>query len=203
MQATLYLKSIDQHLNRIISSVSMPTLQWSGDVFEDLVSCILDMQIRYRGNAVRYKKMKQLLNGAQITHKNLFSIDDEGLQHMNMSGQKYKALMNLCIYWEEQRLDNTNWHSLNDNEVRNILTKIKGVGNWTIDMILLFTLQRENIFPKDDFHLKKIMKRVYEISEDKNLEKEMQYIAEDWQPYSSIAVLYLLAFKKNENSQSN
>ncbi|GAB5476144.1 MAG: DNA-3-methyladenine glycosylase [Maribacter sp.] len=181
----------------------MPTLQWSGDVFEDLVSCILDMQIRYRGNAVRYKKMKQLLNGAQITHKNLFSIDDEGLQHMNMSGQKYKALMNLCIYWEEQRLDNTNWHSLNDNEVRNILTKIKGVGNWTIDMILLFTLQRENIFPKDDFHLKKIMKRVYEISEDKNLEKEMQYIAEDWQPYSSIAVLYLLAFKKNENSQSN
>ncbi len=198
LQAILHLQKADQRLGAIISNVVMPTLQWSGDVFEDLVSCILDMQIRFRGNAIRYKKMKKLLDGAQIIHKNLFSIDDEGLKHINMSGQKYKALINLCTYWEEQRLDNTNWQSLNDDEVRTILSNIKGVGNWTIDMILLYTLQRQNIFPKDDFHLKKIMKSVYEISEDENLKKEMQDIAEDWQPYCSVAVLYLLKFKENE-----
>lgn len=63
-------------------------------------------------------------------------------------------------------------------------------------MILLYTLQRPNIFPVGDFHLKKIMKQVYEIQDNENLKKEMLDIAEEWKPYQSIAVLYLLEWKK-------
>lgn len=194
--ALRYLKKVDPNLNKIITKVTIPTLQWSGDVFEDLVSCILDMQIRYRGKAVRYKRLKELLCGQRITHHNLFSIGNKGFKFINMSRQKHNALMSLCEYWDTQKLDDISWQDLTDEQVRETLSQIKGIGNWTIDMILLYTLQREDIVPFDDFHLKKVMKSVYKIEDDATLKKEMQYIAEDWKPYCSIAVLYLLEYRK-------
>ncbi|WP_422106515.1 DNA-3-methyladenine glycosylase family protein [Winogradskyella sp.] len=196
-KAIQHLRKVDPHLNKITSRISIPTLQWSGDVFEDLVSCILDMQIRYRGKAMRYKRLKELINGERITHYNLFSIREEGFKFINMSSQKYNALMNLCSYWEAHKLEKTSWQDLSDTDVRELLINIKGIGNWTIDMILLFTLQRENIVPLDDFHLKKAVKTIYNIQDDQNLKEEMQYLAEDWAPYGSVAVLYLLELTKN------
>lgn len=100
LKGNAYLKKADERLGTIISSVSLPTLYWSGYVFEDLVSCILDMQIRYRGNALRYKRLKDLLENAPITVENLFSIGDTGLAKIKMSGQKYKALVTLADHWQ-------------------------------------------------------------------------------------------------------
>ncbi|MDP5230079.1 MAG: hypothetical protein NWQ38_06770 [Cellulophaga sp.] len=196
LKGNAYLKKADERLGTIISSVSLPTLYWSGYVFEDLVSCILDMQIRYRGNAVRYKRLKDLLENAPITAENLFSIGDTGLAKIKMSGQKYKVLVTLADHWQQHRLEVTDFQNLSDEDVKSILLNIKGIGNWTVDMILLYTLQRPNIFPVGDFHLKKIMKQVYEIQDNENLKKEMLDIAEEWKPYQSIAVLYLLEWKK-------
>ncbi len=73
-----------------------------------------------------------------------------------------------------------------------MLLPIKGIGNWTIDLILLFTLRREDVLPVDDFHLKKVMTQVYEIAGDVNLKTEILNISEYWRPYRSAAVLYLL-----------
>ena len=196
LKGNAYLKKADERLGTIISSVSLPTLYWSGYVFEDLVSCILDMQIRYRGNAVRYKRLKDLLENAPITAENLFSIGDTGLAKIKMSGQKYKALVTLADHCQQHRLEVTDFQNLSDEDVKSILLNIKGIGNWTVDMILLYTLQRPNIFPVGDFHLKKIMKQFHEIQDNENLKKEMLDIAEEWKPYQSIAVLYLLEWKK-------
>ncbi|MBC7525768.1 MAG: hypothetical protein H7239_15185 [Flavobacterium sp.] len=109
-----------------------------------------------------------------------------------MSSKKYNALINLSTYWQDNNLAFLDWDELTDDEVRNLLKEVKGVGNWTVDMILLYTLQRPNIFPTDDLQLKKVMRKVYEIDEHENLKKEMEFIADDWKPYRSTAVLYLL-----------
>lgn len=165
-------------------------------VFEDIVSCILDMQIQYRGKSLRFMRLKELVQGDLVTTKNLFSIGDSGLKYLNMSRQKYNALLNLCLFWDENGMDDYDWESKTDEEIRVVLGKIKGIGNWTIDMILMFSLQRPDIFPVDDYHLKRVMTAQFDLRNDKSLKAEMLAIAEEWRPNRSKVVLQLL----NQNS---
>lgn len=196
-EALEFLKDKDDRLASIIERTTMQTIRWSGDIFEDLVSCILDMQIRYRGRAVKFNKMKEALNGATINQNSIYHLQNEKLKSIKMSSQKYNALMCLSTYWQANNLAFLDWNELEDDEIRSLLNEIKGIGNWTIDMILLFTLQRSDVFPIDDLQLKKAMRKVYEIDESENLKKEMEYISNDWKPYRSTAVLYLLENAKN------
>ncbi len=195
-KALEFIYNSDEKLKEYILNNDLSKLKINSEftVFEDLVSCILDMQLRFRGNAVRYKRLKKLLNNQPITPDNIFSIRDEGIAEINMSRQKYQALENLTLFWEENELDKIKWQELEDEQIRQLLSQIKGIGNWTIDMILLFTLQRQDVFPIDDFHLKKAMANLYELNLEnkKNLKKEMVLISQNWKPYRSTAVLYLL-----------
>lgn len=191
-EALEFLKAKDERLARIFESTSMKTIRWSGDIFEDIVSCILDMQIRYRGKALKFNKMKEALNGATLNQNSIYLLESEKLKSIKMSSQKYNALIYLSTYWQANNLAFLDWNELEDDEIRSLLYEIKGIGNWTVDMILLYTLQRPNIFPADDLQLKKAMRNVYEIDENENLKKEMKYIADDWKPYRSTAVLFFL-----------
>ena len=195
-EALDFLKAKDERLASIIERTTMETIRWSGDIFEDLVSCILDMQIRYRGKAVKFNKMKEALSGATINQNSIYLLEGEKLKSIKMSSQKYNALIFLSTYWQENNLAFLDWNELENEEIRSLLNKIKGIGNWTVDMILLFTLQRPDVFPQDDLQLKKAMRKVYEIDESENLKKEMNVIADNWKPFRSTAVLYLLASKK-------
>ncbi len=197
-QAPDFLKANDTRLAHIIENTSIETIQYSGAIFEDLVSCILDMQIRYRGYATRYKRLKECTGNHDIEPKIIFLLSAECIKIINMSRQKLTALNALADYWTANNYDDIDWHNKTDEEIRNLLINIKGIGNWTIDMILLYTLQRPDIFPIDDLQLKKVMRKVYEIDESENLKKEMEYIADDWKPFMSTAVLHLLASTKQK-----
>jgi DNA-3-methyladenine glycosylase II len=87
-----------------------------------------------------------------------------------------------------------------DNEVVKELSSIKGIGKWTIDMILLYTLNRPNVFPYEDFHLKQIMVSLYGLNEKVKLKAQMLAVAENWGEQKSLAVLYLLAYKQYNKS---
>lgn len=193
-----FLKENDTRLEQIIENNTLPTLHYAGDIFEDLVSCILDMQIRYRGYATRYKRLKECTANKQILPNTIFTLSAECQKVINMSRQKLAALNALAEYWTANEYSEIDWQNKNDDEIRALLIKIKGIGNWTVDMILLYTLQRQDVFPVDDLQLKKTMRKVYEIEESENLKKEMHLIADDWKPYRSIAVLYL--FEHNKKS---
>lgn len=192
-----FLKAKDERLASIIEKTTIETIRWSGDIFEDLVSCILDMQIRYRGYATRYRRLKECTGNKQILPNTIFTLSAECQKVINMSRQKLAALNALSEYWTENNYINIDWHNKSDEEIRKLLIKIKGIGNWTVDMILLYTLQRKDVFPIDDLQLKKAMQKIYEIDESENLKKEMEYISNDWKPYRSTAVLYLLENAKN------
>lgn len=195
--AIQYLKQKDERLATIIDRTTMETIRWSGDIFEDLVSCIVDMQIRYRGKNIKFNKIKEALNGATINHYSIYALTPEQLKTIKLSNQKYNALLNLSTFWALNNCSFLDWNELSDDEIRIFLSEIKGVGNWTIDMILLYTLQRQDIFPVDDLQLKKTLTKIYEIDATDSLKKEMLYIADDWKPYRSTAVLYLIESIKN------
>lgn len=91
------------------------------------------------------------------------------------------------------------WNTLSDDAIRQHLSSIKGIGNWTIDMILLYTLGRPDVFPYDDFHLKQIMTRVYGLDSSSKLKAQMLEIASLWGNHRSLAVKYLLSWKEQQN----
>ena len=102
--------------------------------------------------------------------------------------------MGVVEFWKREQID---WRTLTDEEVIEKLSSIKGIGKWTIDMILLYTLQRPNVFPCDDFHLKEIMIKLYGLNPNVKLKAQMIEISNAWGEYKSLAVKYLLEYKKS------
>jgi DNA-3-methyladenine glycosylase II len=102
----------------------------------------------------------------------------------------------LSAYWDIYNWSYLEWYKLSDDEIRSLLLEVEGIGSKTVEMILLYTFQRPDIFPIEDLQLKNVMKKVYEIDDKEDLESEMIYISDDWKPFRSTAVLYLLETAK-------
>jgi DNA-3-methyladenine glycosylase II len=163
----------------------------------------VDQQIHYRSRGVYLKKLLTLLDEDLPTATNLSRIDEEHFVAMKISRQKYHALKNLATHWTQHQLQSLDWEAQSDEAVRQALLAIKGIGPWTVDMILLYTLGRPDVFPVGDYHLKKIMIDLYDLSPGKGLAAEMTNIAEEWAPYRSLAVLSLFAWQASQPSTAS
>jgi DNA-3-methyladenine glycosylase II len=191
------LSSNDEILKKIIGTIPVPEIDSTGDVFHDLISCILEQQIHYRSSKKIFAKMLERAGLSRLTLDNFEILEEKALPFAKLSDSKYQTLAQTLDFFAKNKPD---WQQLSDAEVRAKLAGIKGIGPWTMDMILLYTLQRPNIFPFDDFHLKAVMVKMYGLNPDVQLKKQMLEVAEMWQPHQSLAVKYLLAWKEfNKN----
>lgn len=184
------LKNRDHSLVPLLDSTGFPHYKNTHDVFEDVCSCILDMRIHYTptGPAFRYPRLKKLLNGGSITPELILDFPDEILLPLKLSHQKLESLKICAKKWVEESLGQLNWVRLSDEEVLSYLQGIKGVGDWTKQMILMFTLKRSDIFPKGDYQLTKAMCEYYGLEEKKGIQEELEQIASNWTPYRSVVV---------------
>jgi DNA-3-methyladenine glycosylase II len=189
------IKIIDQILEKIILQIPKPVIESTNDVFHDLMSCIIEQQIHYRSTKRIFAKALERASIDQLTIDNFNLLEKHSLSQIKLAMGKYETMLTFIEYWNENTKD---FNSLSDGEVISELSSIKGIGKWTIDMILLYTLNRPNIFPYDDFHLKQIMVSLYGLNEKVKLKAQMLAIAENWGDQKSLAVLYLLAYKKTK-----
>ena len=191
----------DKELKQIIKEIPEPSFQSTDDVFYDLCCCIIEQQIHYRRKVPVFNAIIESLSNKYPRPENIRKLDPKIFSDKKISRNKYDSLLALSDYWLENKLDEFDWQKASDIEVRQMLSKIEGVGDWTIDMILLFTLGRTDIMPLGDYHLKIIISKVYGISHS-NLKKQMKQISDQWQPYRSTAVLYLLDWKSYVNKRT-
>lgn len=187
------IEEADPILGRIIKVA--PPLKFVSTqlVFHDLMSCILEQQIHYRSTKKIFQKMLDSAGIEVLTPENFGDLEEKGFAKVTLSIGKLETAHRVLEYWQTNTLD---WQQMSNQEVVERLSGIKGIGKWTIDMILLFTLERPNVFPKDDFHLKQIMAELYGLNANVKLEKQMSEIAELWGDHKSLAVLYLLGWKE-------
>jgi DNA-3-methyladenine glycosylase II len=189
----IILAKADPILEMIILQVPQPLVNTTNDVFHDAMSCILEQQIHYRSTKKIFAKALERANIEILTMENFHFLENHGLSQIKLSMGKYETMMLFIDYWRNNTLD---FNNLTDNEIVTQLSIIKGINKWTIDMILLYTLQRPNIFPYDDFSLKAIMAKLYGLNPKVKLKKQMLDIAKRWGGQKSLAVLYLLEAKK-------
>ena len=193
MEKSIKLFENDFVLKNIINTVPKTLIQSTNNVFHDLMSCILEQQIHYRSTKKIFQKMLNTASLEILTPENFTQFEEKTFQNANFSINKYETIEQTIDFFKTNK---TVWHELNDEEVISQLSSIKGIGKWTIDMILLYTLQRPNIFPFDDFHLKNMMVKLYNLDEKSRLKAQMLEVASYWGEHKSLASLYILGYKK-------
>lgn len=183
----------DAILKNIIATIPEPQIQSTNNVFHDLMSCILEQQIHYRSTKKIFQKMLNSASLEILTPENFPQFEEKAFSNIKLSVGKYETVLRIIEFWDENTIK---WQALKDEEVISTLSSIKGIGKWTIDMILLYTLQRPNIFPFDDFHLKNIMIQLYGLDANVKLKAQMIEVSNAWGNDKSLAVKYLLAWKE-------
>lgn len=184
--------SQDDVLATIISQVDLPKIHRTGDVFHDLMSCVLEQQIHYRSSKRIFEKMLATAEIDRLTLDNFEEFAAKGISNYKLPIQKLGTVQGIVDFFS---ISDINWTDLPDEEVRKTLTSLKGISNWTADMILLYTLGRADIFPFDDYHVKQVMNVLFELETGPEKKSEMRAISDHWKPYRSLATRYLLAWK--------
>jgi DNA-3-methyladenine glycosylase II len=192
-QAINQLQNADDVLKNIIATIPEPTIETTNDVFHDLMSCILEQQIHYRSTKRIFQKMLKTANIERLTLNNFAEFEKTAFVNSKLAIGKLETVERIVDFFTVNKI---NWALLNDDEVIEKLSSIKGIGKWTIDMILLYTLERPDVFPYDDFHLKEIMVKLYGLNPNVKLKAQMLDVAEVWGEHKSLAVKYLLAWKE-------
>lgn len=194
-QALHHLRQIS-HLQPLVESIPLTEPNTSGDLYYDLLESIVSQQLSVKVATVIFNRFLTLFDGGYPHPKQLLRMEVETLRGVGLSYQKANYLQNVATFFEQEQLDGNDWHAtLTDEEVVKYLSQIKGVGKWTVEMILMFTLQRPDVFPVDDLGIQQGMMRLYDLPNDKTLKKRMGEIAEDWRPYRTTACRLIWRWK--------
>ncbi|MDP3917924.1 MAG: DNA-3-methyladenine glycosylase 2 family protein [Candidatus Woesebacteria bacterium] len=127
--------------------------------FEDLVNAICSQQLSGKAAETIFSRVKKLL--IKITPKNILSKSDQELRDCGLSWQKVSYIKDLAVQTLNSKLEILKLNKLSDEEIINELTKVKGIGRWTAEMFLMFSLARPDILPKDDLGINKTVASWY------------------------------------------
>ncbi len=182
------LASADEDLAMIIRAHKYPPMWTRSNSFETLVHIILEQQVSLASALAALNKLRERIK--DITPENFLVLTDEELKACYFSRQKTLYARGLAQELLDGRLDLKALEQLSDEEVRARLIQIKGIGHWTIDVYLMFVLNRTDIFPIGDLAALNALKRVKQLPEGASKEQLAQ-LATRWQPNRSIATMLL------------
>jgi DNA-3-methyladenine glycosylase II len=196
-----FLKEKDPKLVNLIDAVTLPALQ-SDDVYSSLIQSIVSQQLSVKAADTIHKRFLDLFPSKYPYPEFVAALDLEEMRGVGLSYQKANYIKNTANFWEEKGLLNQDWSVLSDDEIIKLLSEIKGVGKWTVQMILMFTLQRQDVLPVDDLGIQQGMYMLYDLDKEniKDLKKQMEATAEAWRPYRSIVSRYIWRYKDTVKS---
>ena len=169
-----------------------------GDIFCGLVEAIVSQQLSTRAAATIYSRVRALLpNGGAPTPEALMSLPDDALRGAGLSRQKLAYMRDLSQKMLDGSINTPALAGMTDDEIVTELTKIKGIGRWTVEMLLIFRLTRPDVFPVGDLGIVKAMQKAYNLRGAPNV-KRLHVIAERWRPYRTVASWYLWASLENK-----
>ena len=199
MQKALdYLSKKDKVLQHIIENFGNPIIQKRAEGFSALCHIILEQQVSIASAKACYDKIFLLLGG--ITPETILAASDSDLRSCGVSRQKTIYLKDLASKVSSKELDFASFSTKSEAEIRAELITIKGVGNWSIEVYLMFCLQAPDIIPFGDIAIKNTIKELYDI----HTLEEMESLAENWKPQRTLAsfVIWHYYLKKRPKQRS-
>jgi DNA-3-methyladenine glycosylase II len=184
----------DPGLVPILDRVGACTLKPRKDYFVLLCLAIFNQQIAMKTAETLFRRFASHFPSGRPTPQRVIpfieTASEETLRHCGLSRQKRGYLLDLAKHFASNSIPTRRIASMTDDEVIAALTAVKGIGRWTAEMFLMFTLNRPDVFPVDDLGLQKGMQRILK-SRVLPSERRMIKRAEIWRPYRTIATWYI------------
>ena len=186
-----YLSSLNVNLSKFLKSYNVPTLPIEKNYFWSLCRSVIYQQISGKAaKKISDRYLSLYANGERMSPSEVIDIDIKKIFKVGISRQKASYIKNIAHAFNTKIIDEKNISKLNDREIIDQLTTIKGVGKWTAEMFLIFTLRRPDVFPVTDLGVQKGFKIFYSLDDLPTIEL-MNKKSESWKPYRTIMSLYL------------
>lgn len=178
----------DSQLGSIIKQYGYPPMWTRKPNFKTLIHIILEQQVSLASAKAALNKLQEKLGA--ITPKKVFALSDQELKACYFSRQKTVYARCLAEAIITKKIDLKKIPTSGNDQIRQQLKSIKGIGDWTVDVFLLFALQRTDVFPVGDLAMVNALKEIKQLTIKTNREDLMK-LAESWKPYRSIATMML------------
>ena len=188
-QELAFLKEKDEKLKAVIEEIGYIKRPIIPDLFTALISSILSQQISSQAFNTIWNRFLEL--SKPITAENILKLKVEEIQKIGTSFRKAQYIYELALKIKNKELNLETLNSLSDQEIIQELTKIKGIGKWTAQMLLIFSMQRKNVISYDDLAIIRGLKIIYK--KDFISKIEFNEITSRFSPYNSSASLYIWA----------
>ncbi len=185
-----YLSKSDKVLARLMSRMKQEPLRLSRNYYHTLVLSIISQQIAWSAANAIMNKFKGIYNGKIPEPEIFLKTNPRKVRGAGVSPQKYSYIKDLCERINGGKLDLRSISYLSDEEAIRELDEVKGIGRWTAEMFLIFSLGRTDIMPADDLGFRKAVQRTYKLRSLPD-RKTLERVSRSWRPYRSIATLYL------------
>lgn len=186
----------DKKLAKILTE-PLPALRLHKNIPLRLMASIMSQQLSTKVAQVIYRRFLELYKGKEPKPQQVLDTPFETLRGIGLSNAKVNYVQNVARFCIDNKITDTKLLKLQNEEIIELLTQIKGVGQWTVEMLLMFTLGREDVFAVDDLGIQQGMMKVYNIdgTDKKALKQKMLNISEKWKPYRTYACLHLWQWK--------
>ena len=188
--AIRHLKASDPVLGAIIDRVGPYRIEFREPVFDTLVRSIVFQQLSGKVARVIYDRLARALPGERVTPEGILSLRPERMRRLGLSRQKTAYIRDLARQTVKGTLEFALLPGFPDEEVIMRLTAVKGLGEWTAQMFLIFALRRHNVLPTGDLGIRSAIKKVYGLAELPK-PREVEDLARGWHPYCTVASWYL------------
>lgn len=186
-----HLSSVDSKIKHLLNSFDVPDLKVEKNYFWSLCRSIIYQQISGKAaKTIADRFLALFSSNINIKPLEVLSMDINKLYGVGLSRQKAGYIKNIAEAFEKKIIEDKIIIKYNNDDIIEMLTQIKGVGRWTAEMFLIFTLRRSDVFPVTDLGVQKGFQILYSLDElptVDNMNKKSKY----WRPYRSIMALYL------------
>ena len=198
MSYTIHLGK-DKRFKKLIDTHGSFELKKRKNLCTYLCASIMSQQLSTKVATVIHNRFLDLYGGKEPTPEQIIATPPATLRAIGLSNAKVSYVQNVARFAIEQGMDHKKLSKMNDEEVIEYLTQIKGVGRWTAEMLLMFALGREDVFAMDDLGIQNAMIGLYKLKREnkKVFREKMLTISQKWSPYRTYACLHLWRWKDN------
>lgn len=191
--------SKDRKLKKLVEGGEPHRLVRRKNICTYLCASIMSQQLSTKVAKVIHARFLDLYGGSEPTPQQILDMPFEKLRGIGLSNAKVNYVKNVAQFELESGMDHKKLHKMSNDEVIEYLTVIKGVGRWTVEMLLMFALGREDVFAADDLGVQNAMVKLYKLDNrnKKKFREELLRISQKWSPYRTYACVHLWKWKDN------
>lgn len=189
--------SKDRRLKKLVETGKPHKLKKRKNICNYLCASIMSQQLSTKVATVIHNRFLALYEGKEPTPQQILETPFEKLRGIGLSNAKVNYVQNVARFELEHGMDARKLNAMSNEEVIEYLTQIKGVGRWTVEMLLMFALGREDVFAIDDLGIQNAMVKLYKLDpgDKKKLKESLVKLSAKWSPYRTYACLHLWRWK--------